>query len=264
VITTLPLWATIPGTDDYALANIGQTKNLFSFALPDQTVVVMEALYAQQNVASAELAPLGIAVNVTQAGSALTEASVTFEVFEGSGGLVNPDNLSMTPLSTLTTETDAQGKAMCEFQATEESGFTWIKASTPGATFQWFLMTVAGGSGTFPTNPANYVGVNFIQDSNGNGIPDAAENLSSGGNTQDQNQVSPFVITYDSWTGGRVGPDDEPKKQGDIYGKVYGEIKTYDWQFPYGDRQAPVAEQRDYIRYVELSRACYELLRRES
>ncbi|MBB5037467.1 transglutaminase domain-containing protein [Prosthecobacter dejongeii] len=203
VFTALPAWtnSSSSGTDDYALANIGQVKNLFAFNLPEAPTLTLKSWFNQQLVLANQLSPFGLLVTVTNGDVTVPNENVTFEVFQSQGGLLETTNLTANPLASLSVVSDSSGFAKCQFRAPSQPSYCWIRASLSNEQSQWFLMTVAGVTGPFPNNPPGTTGVDFLRDSDADGISDAEENV-NGSDPKDATQ-SPHpenFVKFKSWT----------------------------------------------------------------
>lgn len=190
---------------DFVAVNIGQLKNVFTFAIPSLT---LKALKYQQMVEAGMSSPFGLWVRLEQDGQPVQAAAVTYEVYQSAGGLLPSSNLQGVPQSTIQSTTDAQGYAGCQFRAPLQPAYCWIKATTAQIAPVWFLMIVGGGDGAFPSNPSGVDGVEYSEDSDGDGDTDAQE-LESGYDPKNPSSHSPdwthwSLVThlhhdYDQW-----------------------------------------------------------------
>lgn len=190
---------------DFVAVNIGQLKNVFAFAIPSFT---LKALKYQQVVELGMTSPHGIWVRLEQEGQPVQAAAVNFEVHQSAGGLLPSSNLQGVPQATIQSTTNAQGFAGCQFRAPLQPAYCWIKATTAQIAPVWFLMIVGGGDGDFPSNPSGVDGVDYAEDSDGDGDTDAEE-LAAGNDPKNPSSHSPdwkhwSLVThlhhdYDQW-----------------------------------------------------------------
>jgi hypothetical protein len=189
--------------------------------LPVQPPLVLKALFAQQEVAAGGMAPFGLIVILTQGGEAVVNRQVTFEMFQGEGGIMHSAS-STDPQPHRTVQTDTTGVAFSQFRASTSPGYSWVRASAEGAVSQWFQMKIGGGgSEEFPANPPGTTGVNFAYDTDGDGDSDAAE-LADGTDPEDPDSYIPdwkfrsiniqFYAEYDQWKADNR-PDLQPPGQ---------------------------------------------------
>ncbi|MES2738737.1 MAG: hypothetical protein V4672_20640 [Verrucomicrobiota bacterium] len=220
--------------DDFAAINQGQLKNLAAKAVAEMNAKLTggAGTALNQRVAS-------WSTNTAQAddfagvniGQAKAVARPVYERLLAAGAITTLPSWITTPAASnqdFAAANIGQVKNLFAFEVPDQVG-------TSGA----------GGSGTGGSGTGG----------SGTGGSGTGGSGTGGSGTTTGTEYSPFVITYESWTAGRLNPNADNKTAGEVHGEFIGEITTYTLGFFQGDRFEPTKSTDVYVHAVRLSGA---------